>query len=154
MLFLFGGNSDLASELNDLYVYSIDNDHWHQVPLNSPLPAPRVLATAVAHGNVVLLYGGRIGNVGCIEPCAATDCFSNELWAYNIIENEYVGMLGRAKLADVLCSADRWIEVPSDQGRYGHTAVLAPSSPVASHGVHSYSCPPGRVSRFAVLFCC
>ncbi len=102
-LIIFGGQTDVAPFLDDLWAWSTVTD-WQELARN-PHPAARSLYSMVFHdqGAQIILFGGDTDK----GPV-------NDLWSFH-------------------SSGENWTTIPTDgdppQPRYGHDAVLVSQAP-------------------------
>jgi uncharacterized protein (TIGR03437 family) len=112
-LFMFGG-LDGASDRNDLWSYSIDNQQWTQVSPSGQIPNPRhghTLTFDPVRRRVIVVAGQGAG-------------FFGDAWAYDIQANAWTQLSGNSS---------------GPSPRYGHSAVYDPKRDriVISHGFTS-----------------
>lgn len=59
MMYIFGGKSDNATKLNDLWAFNMSNPSWQRIkPVDEVLPETRSGHSAVIYDGVMLVFGG------------------------------------------------------------------------------------------------
>ncbi|KAJ5066672.1 hypothetical protein M0811_13352 [Anaeramoeba ignava] len=77
-MFIFGGAKS-TTDFNDLFELDLRSNSLKLIKSKTPPPSPRSYHSAVAFGNKMYVYGGRDHQ----------DISLNELYSYDIIENEW-----------------------------------------------------------------
>jgi N-acetylneuraminic acid mutarotase len=60
-LYVFGGEPNQLLQLNDLYVYQIENNLWIELKPKGVPPTPRVSTSALIYDEVIYFFGGYDG---------------------------------------------------------------------------------------------
>jgi hypothetical protein len=99
-LLIFGGQSNTASHLGDLWSYDLVARSWTRVESDGPTARNLYAATAGEDGRYLLLHGGNAG-----------DAASGELWLLDYATLEWIALPSSGGAAPALFGHDAvWID--------------------------------------------
>eukprot|EP01121_Diplochlamys_sp_Union-15-3_P019148 TRINITY_DN7140_c0_g1_i1.p1 TRINITY_DN7140_c0_g1~~TRINITY_DN7140_c0_g1_i1.p1 ORF type:complete len:340 (+),score=62.28 TRINITY_DN7140_c0_g1_i1:42-1061(+) len=109
-IFIFGGSQESEStepiQINDLWAYTIEGNHWNKILTTGSVPSPRTGSTASVVGKNIYLFGGLVIEKGWVNELYVLDTESM-VWTKPDIEGN--GPSGRDKSSSVAINSKVYI---------------------------------------------
>lgn len=81
-MYVFGGKSDNANKLNDLWAFNLNNPSWTKIkPVDEVIPEPRSGHSAQIYDGVMLVFGGILEVTKEMNDVCAFS-ISQKRWVY------------------------------------------------------------------------